>query len=153
VGFIEARQQARAARMQAARSEQVARFLEETLKAAGPSVARGRDTSLLREMLEKTAGRIEAELKDQPEVQGELWSTLGNTFGEIGDQSRAIDMYQRAAASYRAAFGEQSSKLATLLGRLGRSQSFAAQVEAGKANARRGLEMARQCGDRETLAT
>ena len=45
IGFVQARSQAVIARQEAARSEQVAQFLKDTLAAAGPSVARGRDAT------------------------------------------------------------------------------------------------------------
>src|SRR5262249_17079778 len=57
-----ARKQAEAdeqtAKTEAAKSTQVAAFLQDMLGAVGPSVALGRDTELLREILEKTAKRL-----------------------------------------------------------------------------------------------
>jgi hypothetical protein len=41
-----------------ARSEEVARFLTEMLEGVGPAVAKGRDTQMLREILDRTADRI-----------------------------------------------------------------------------------------------
>jgi serine/threonine protein kinase len=48
------------------KSDQVARFLEDMLKGVGPSVAMGRDTTMLREIVDKTAGRIGIDLTNQP---------------------------------------------------------------------------------------
>jgi hypothetical protein len=56
-----ARTQARIASTQAIRSEQVALFLKEMLEGVEPSVAQGRDTTLMREILDKTARRIRTE--------------------------------------------------------------------------------------------
>jgi tetratricopeptide (TPR) repeat protein len=146
IGFSRSRRHARLA-------EQVAQFLKETLRAAGPSVARGRDATLLREVLDKTVVRIDQEMGGEPEAQGDLWYTLGVTYVDIGDYPRALPMFEHAVASYRLAFGEKDNpKLALALGRLGRAQSFVTRVSEGRANAERGLEMARACGDRETLA-
>jgi serine/threonine protein kinase len=167
IGFIQARQQAQFARsqadradreaknseIQAARSNEVSRFLQEMLAAAGPSVARGRDATLLREILDTTAKRVETDLASQPEVQGDLWLTLGNTCHDIGDYPRAISMLEHAVQSYRRALGDEHTKLALALGYLGKSQAKNYNIAAGHANAMLGLEMARQCGDRETLAT
>ncbi|HEX5220798.1 MAG TPA: serine/threonine-protein kinase, partial [Verrucomicrobiae bacterium] len=76
------RQQAEAngtrAKIEAAKSRQVARFLQDMLLAAGPSVARGRDATVLREMLEKASTRAGSEIKDQPEVQGDIFYIIGN---------------------------------------------------------------------------
>jgi eukaryotic-like serine/threonine-protein kinase len=153
---IRLRQQAEAhekkAKTEAARSAQTAQFLKDTLRAAGPGVARGRDATLLKEILEKTAQRVEKELKAQPEVQGDLWFTLGATYHDIGDFPKAITNYQRAVDSYRLAFADPNTKLALALVYLGARQSFAHNVTAGRTTAQMGLDMARKCGDPETLA-
>lgn len=146
IGFVRARKEATL-------SDQVAQFLKDTLKAAGPAVSRGRDATLLKEILDQTANRIEKELKDQPEVQGDLWRTLGQTYADIGDKERAIVMEQRAVDCYRQALGKSSPKLALALTKLGAAQSFTGKVTDGKANAMVGLEMARKCADQATLAS
>ena len=51
------------------------------LKGVGPSVALGRDTKMLREILDKTAERVGKDLKDQPEVEAELRTTVGQVYG------------------------------------------------------------------------
>jgi serine/threonine protein kinase/Tfp pilus assembly protein PilF len=140
-------------RTQAARSEQVAKFLSDTLSAAGPSVARGRDATLLREIMDKTAARLNSEVQDQPEVRGDLFYTLGRTFHQIGDWPRAVEMFQHAVESYRSAPGEETTKFALALGQLGSSQSYAANVKEGSANSAKALEIARRCGDPDALAT
>ena len=78
--------------------------------------------------------------------------TLGSAYRDIGDLSRAMTNYQQATDSYRLALGGDQVKLALALGYLGISQSFLNDIPAGQANARLGLEMARRCGDPETLA-
>lgn len=145
VGFVRAR-------TEATRSEQVAQFLKEMLAAAGPSVARGRDASLLRDLLDKTAERIDKDLQHQPEVQGDLWMTLGKTYTDVGDHSLAVSMYQHAVDSFRLALGNENPKLALALGRLGLMQSHNGTASTGRANAELGLQMARQCGDKTVIA-
>ena len=56
----------------AAKSQQVAQFLKEMIEGVGPSVAKGRDTTMLREVLERTIERIGRDLKGQPEIEAEL---------------------------------------------------------------------------------
>ena len=77
--------QASAARAttQAERSDQVAHFLEDMLQGVAPSVAMGRDTTMLREIVDKTAERIDKELEGQPEVQAELRLTLAQVYFEL----------------------------------------------------------------------
>ncbi|TWU22592.1 serine/threonine protein kinase [Bythopirellula polymerisocia] len=137
---------------EAARSEQVAQFLKDMLAAAGPSVARGRDATLLREVLEGTAERVERDLADQPEIQGDMWFTLGSTYQDIGYHKKAVETFQRAVNCFRDAPGEPNTKLAVALGSLGYSQCFIEQAAEGKANAQAGLDMARLVSDQETLA-
>ncbi len=140
-----------AAEAEAARSVQVARFLQDMLAAAGPSVARGRDATLLREVLAQTSERVAQDLKGQSEVQGDLWYTLGITYQDIGDHRLAVDMLQHAVTSYRKSPGQPNTKLARSLARLGFSQSYLEKVSEGKANAQQGLDMARSFQDQEAL--
>src|SRR5438045_3958849 len=53
---------ARAAQAETAKSQQVAQFLKDMLSGAGPEVAKGRDATILLEILGKTAERISKEL-------------------------------------------------------------------------------------------
>jgi serine/threonine protein kinase/tetratricopeptide (TPR) repeat protein len=152
MGLVQARHQADIANTQAARSDQVAQFLKDMLDGAGPSVARGRDATILREILDKTAERIEKNLHGQPEVQGDLWYAIGTTYQDIGDYERSIPLVRHSVDSYHRAFGNESNKLALALGCLGLSESFVGDVRAGKADAERGLAIARKIGDPKTLA-
>src|SRR3989475_1145254 len=69
------RQQAQAgelkARNEAAKSQQIAQFLKDMLNGVGPSKALGRDTTMLREVLDRTAIRISKDLTNQPAVAAE----------------------------------------------------------------------------------
>ena len=71
------------AQIEAAKSQQVARFLEDMLGSVGPSVALGRDTTLLREVLDKTYDRLPLELTNQPEVRAELLTIIGGVYGSL----------------------------------------------------------------------
>src|SRR6185295_849733 len=77
---------------EATKSEQVAKLLKEMLKSVGPSKALGRDTTMLKEILDKTARQIGRELTNQPEVELELRITLANTYSELGDYKKAEEM-------------------------------------------------------------
>src|SRR5439155_20123536 len=86
------RQQAEAegkkARSEAAKSQQVARFLQDMLQSVGPSVAQGRDTAMLQEILDKTAERVGNDLTNQPEVEAELMTTIGLVYSELGQRDK-----------------------------------------------------------------
>lgn len=142
----------KAAAAEAARSEQVATLLKDMLATAGPSVARGHDATLLREVLAKTADRVEHDLDGQPEVQGDLWYTLGITYQDIGDRRTAADLLKKAVFSHRQDPGNPSTVLALSLARLGLNQSYLGLLADGVANAQLAVDMARTTGDMDTLA-
>ena len=98
----------RKANREASRSQQVARFLQEMLQGVGPSVARGRDTAMLREILDKTAQRLDKELKNQPDVEADLRTTIGTVYCDLGQSTNAEAMYREALALRRKLFGERT---------------------------------------------
>ena len=90
------------AKTEANKSRQVAQFLKDMLKGADPSVALGRDATMLREILDKTAERVGKELKEEPEVEAELRNMIGTTYYELGEWAKAEDNASRGAAGLEA---------------------------------------------------
>jgi len=113
------RQQAEAegkkARSEAAKSQQVARFLQDMLKSVGPSVALGRDTTMLQEILDKTAERVGNDLTNQPEVEAELRTTIGLVYNELEEFSKAEGMHRKALALRKRALGHEHPAVADSL--------------------------------------
>ena len=101
------------------KSQEVTRFLEDMLKGVGPSVARGRDTEMLREILDETAERVGKELMNQPEVEAELSSVIANLYAEIGYPSKGEDLARRALTVRREEFGTNGLETAESLNLLG----------------------------------
>jgi serine/threonine protein kinase len=142
------------AEMEASKSKEVSNFLEEMLKGAGPSAARGRDATMLREILDKTAERVEKELQHQPEVQGDLNVRLALTYRDLSDFAKAEPLLERAVKEYRASSANGSCKLAVALGILGSTQKMLVKYDSlSRSNAEEGLRLARNCGDQKSLAT
>jgi serine/threonine protein kinase len=114
-----ARQQAlvneRKAQTEAARSAQIAKFLKKMLEGVGPSVAKGRDTAMLKEILDATAGSLDKTLKDQPEVEAELRNTLGRVYFDLGQYQKAEGMHREALAMYRKELGGENVPVADAL--------------------------------------
>jgi len=79
-----------------AKSEQVAGFLKSTLQAVTPNRAQGRDTTLLREVLEQAADRAESELKDQPLVLADILAIVGGAANNAALFDRAVAPLRRA---------------------------------------------------------
>ncbi len=111
------------AQTEAAKSRQVTQFLEDMLQGVGPSVARGQDTTMLREVLDQTAKRVGHELTDQPAVEAELRSLMGRLYMELGDYDQAEEMHHAALAIDRKLFGAESREAAASLNDLGLAYS------------------------------
>ncbi len=100
------------AEAEARKSGQVAQFLGDMLEGVGPSVALGRDTTLLKEILDKTAERLSKELKDQPEVEAELRDTIGSVYRALDRHAEAEAMHRRAIELRQKLFGNESAPVA-----------------------------------------
>ncbi|MDB6017457.1 MAG: serine/threonine protein kinase with repeat [Pedosphaera sp.] len=101
------------------KSQQVTKFLEDMLNGVEPSVALGRETTLLREILDRTAERVGKEMTNQPAVEAELRGLIGTLYQEIGNYDRAEEMHRAALAIDRKQFGPESSAAAASLNNLG----------------------------------
>jgi serine/threonine protein kinase/tetratricopeptide (TPR) repeat protein len=89
------------AKTEASKSAQVAQFLRRMLKGVGPSAAKGRDTRMLREILDQTAAGIGKDLKDQPEVEAEMRGTMGGVYLALAAYDKAEAMHTAALALRR----------------------------------------------------
>jgi serine/threonine protein kinase/tetratricopeptide (TPR) repeat protein len=126
---------------EAAKSREVALFLENMLKGVGPSVALGRDTAMLREILDQTAERLNADLKGQPEVEAELRSTLADTYHELGQYKQMEAMARAALQLSRSRPDEASPAIARALEELGEAQLQLGELEGAESNTREALAM------------
>ena len=142
------------ARTAAAKSAQVASFLTEMLKGVGPSVALGRDTTLLREILEQTAGRIEKEFKNQAELQAELHSVLADVYNDIGLYARAEAQLRASIALREPLFGPDDAEVATLFSALGTALEMQGELARSELAFRRALATRRKThGPRHAAVT
>ncbi len=97
------------------KSLQVAKIMKQMLKSAGPSVSQGRDAALLIDILDATAKRLGTDLETQPEVESELRSVLGETYEDLGEFSKAFDMYDRALTLRRGYLNDYDPRIAESL--------------------------------------
>jgi tetratricopeptide (TPR) repeat protein len=93
------------AETETAKSMQTARFISEMLSGIDPSQARGRDVSVLTEMLEGAAKRVETQLKDQPEVEASVRLTIGHAYRAMALYPKAELHLERARANRERVFG------------------------------------------------
>lgn len=107
------------ARTQAAISTQTVQFLTEMLSGVRPAVAQGRDTTLLREILDKTTKRLDSgEFDDQPGVEAELRSVIGRVYAAVGDYATAEIMLRKSVSLSRDVYGQNHAKLGGALSML-----------------------------------
>jgi eukaryotic-like serine/threonine-protein kinase len=114
-----AQAQTERAETEAVKSQQTAMFLRDMIEGVGPSVAKGRDTVLLREILDKTSGRIGIELKNQPDVAAELSCVIGDSYFKITEYEKSERMH-RQAFELRKMSGATEDIVALLRSHLGR---------------------------------
>jgi eukaryotic-like serine/threonine-protein kinase len=113
------RQARREAEAASAKSQQVTTFLKDMLNCVDPAIALGRDTTILREILDRTAERVGRQMTNQPAVEAELRSLIGTVYRRIGNNDRAEEMYRGALAINLKQFGPQSPEVAASLNDLG----------------------------------
>jgi serine/threonine protein kinase/tetratricopeptide (TPR) repeat protein len=105
----------------------VAQFLEEMIGGISPEVAKGRDTSLLREILQNNIARIDKDLSGQPELQAELEATMAAAYWRIGEYEKSATLLRGVAQRLKSIPGNEQSlaqtlnDLAVVLNRQGKS--------------------------------
>ena len=147
--YLRERSARQSAHVEALRSATVAQFLEQMFTGLRPSNSRGRDTSLLREILERAAQRMTHDLKDQPDVEAELRATLGKAYEEVGFLDRSIEEHRRALQLRRLHFGPDHRLVASSLNDLSGVLYATGQFEEAETNILATLKLARTLGGEE----
>jgi tetratricopeptide (TPR) repeat protein len=122
----------------------VATFLNDVLEGVSPAVALGRDTTLLREILDGTEKRIAADLKGQPAFAAELRHTLGTAYEALGDYEQAETTLREALAMRRKLFGKVHPAVAESLNDLGAVLHGQGRLAESEATLREALTMWRK---------
>ncbi|MBI5764130.1 MAG: tetratricopeptide repeat protein [Planctomycetes bacterium] len=108
-----------AADSKARTAAEVQRFLEAMLSSSNPESAKGRDISILRELLDSAAARVRTDLNDQPEAAASVERAIGNTYLSLGLFDLAELHLKNALALRRHLFGESNGAVAESLNDLG----------------------------------
>ncbi len=148
--------QAAVARAERDKAQVVAEFMGDTLGGVASAVARGRDTTMLREMMERAAERIEqGELRDAPEAELALRSTIGATFRDLARYDEAVRMAEPALALARATYRGDHEVLAQAIEDLAQAQNDKGDLDAAEPLYREALAMYQRLypGDHEQVAT
>jgi tetratricopeptide (TPR) repeat protein len=132
------------ARTEAARSAQVAGLLKQMLKGVGPSAALGRDTTMLREILEHAAQGLQQELAGQPEVEADLRSTLGDVYLDLGEYTNAVAMHSEALRLRKKVYGGEHLDVAASLYKLAGAREMQRDVAEAERLFRQSLAIRRK---------
>jgi non-specific serine/threonine protein kinase/serine/threonine-protein kinase len=108
------------ARVEAAKSEQVAGFVQSMLAGIDPDRAHGMDRSLLRLILDAAGERAGRELDGQPAVRAAIERTIAQSYNGIGEYELAIEHFD-AALDATAAAGHAPAERVSLLVRKARA--------------------------------
>ncbi len=121
----------------------VARLLEDVFSVSDPGEARG-ETITARELLDQGAARVQAELKDQPEVQAALAMTIGEAYRGLGLNDRSLPLLEKSLALRREVYGEEHPEVAESLEALGILVQARGDLDRAEALHRQALEMRRR---------
>lgn len=104
-----ARLEAERATSERDRTDRFAVFMEQTLEGVGPSVALGRDSTMLKEMMDAAANRIvEEKLDENPAAELRLRLAIGNVYRQIAEFEAAEKMLTPAVELALALEGRES---------------------------------------------
>ncbi|MGH9379977.1 MAG: tetratricopeptide repeat protein [Thermoanaerobaculia bacterium] len=122
-------------RSEAAKAEQVSRFLTGLFESADPRQARG-DELTARELLDRGVAQVDRELAEQPEVQAAMLHVLGRTYLEIGLHEpaerllgRALELRRRRSGRAGREVGETLAEVGLLRYRQGRYRQAARRLD------------------------
>jgi serine/threonine-protein kinase len=108
-------------------AETAFRFLEGFFRSADPDQAKGKELTA-RELIERGKERIEAELKDEPELRIDLAGTLADVFFRLGDANQSRELMelslQFATEHYGADHPEVAKRLTNLAAALHKEQNY-----------------------------
>jgi hypothetical protein len=94
---------------------------------------------MLREILDKTAVRLDGELKGQPEVEGDLRATLGEVYRALSEYGQAEAMHRQALAIARKEFPDPDERTISCLGNLAMALDAQRKMAEGVLTEYRGL--------------
>lgn len=117
------------------KAEAEAQLLKKMLQSVGPSVALGRDTKLVQDILDQTASSLSRALSNQPEVEVDLCLTLADTYYDLASYKQMEDLARHSLQVARGRLGNENINLANSLIRLGISLQKIAQGHLGEMHA------------------
>lgn len=149
--FVRISQERDRARLEATKAAAVAAFLQETFAVSDPSQSRG-ETVTARELLDRGAERIAADLGGQPEVQAEMMHVIGEVYGRLGLYSEADTLLHQALELRQEILRGDDPDLAQTLHALGVLYEMQGRYQEAADVNRSAAAMLADRGDDEALA-
>jgi serine/threonine-protein kinase len=122
---------------------QVSRFLVDLFGGVSPEEARGREVTA-REILDRGALRIRHELRDQPEIQGRLKSTMGEVYGKLGLYDEAVALLEDALRQRISLAGEDDPETGDIRAQLGTLYQTRGDFDAAEKQIVKAVELKRK---------
>ena len=139
------------ANREAETARQVSSFLVGLFEVAKPSEAAANSVTA-REILDKGAARIQADLREQPAVQATLMSTMGAAYHSLGSYKNARTLKDQALTLQRQVYGPGSPEAAGGLVSLAETMSSQAEYKEAEQRAREAVALLRVNPGRRRLA-
>lgn len=149
-GFVRATQAEQKASREAESARQVSNFLIDLFKISDPTEAVG-DTISARELLDRSAERIGAELKNEPVIQARLMHTMGKVYSEMGLFGRSKPLLDSALAKQRALLDTQHPELGATLHDLGYTYYQLGEFDSAQVLMEHSLQIFRENGNHEKV--
>jgi len=146
--------EAERANREAETADEVATFLSELFLASDPGSTRGEKVTL-REVLDRAAERIDAELGDQPEVQSRLVHVIGGVYRGLGLYDQARPFHDQALRMRRELYGSDDPRTLAALNAMAGLEYFQGDYDEAERLLRETAEIRRRTlGDEhpQTLA-
>ena len=148
-GTIVSTRQARRADRERAKAQEINRFVTDMLAAPDPA-ASGKDV-LVADVLQRASVRVDSQLRNQPEVELELRSTLGTSYFGLGKYAEAKREMGRALILAGQLHGERSPEVVTVLSNLGDIAADGGEWAAADSILRVGTDMLRGTTGHDSL--
>jgi serine/threonine-protein kinase len=131
------------ARAEAARADRVVEFLKNVFLEASPDESEGRSLTAA-QLLERGVSRVRTDLSDEPVVQADLMTVMGDVYRGLGLYEEAEAQLLQALAIRRETGAPQDSGLAELLSTLSVVTRVAGDFVAADSFAQRAVELRRR---------
>jgi len=118
-------------------------FMTGLFEVVDPGEARG-NTVTAREILDRGAKRIDAELVEEPEVRASLMGTMGVVYSRLGLYRSALPLLRGSLEERRKTLGEEDERVAESRNNLGETLLLSADYENAERELRAALDVRRR---------